>query len=238
MANRAEEIAATVTRAIVTRRLWPGSKLSEQTLADIFGVSRAVVRQAIIHLADGGLVAIQQNRGAFVSRPSYREAIEIYDALTIIEQGVAAQLAGRLSPQECAELRRHVNMQHKAVEEGNDALSDQLGSGFHEVLVRLARNSVVQEIHEQLIKRTSLLRTLVDNRFDYCGLLHDHTELIDHLEQGSVEKAQALIDRHHRNVVRGFVLDQNLEPKMTPQEALEPYLDQSNDKIEESGAVH
>lgn len=224
MATRADDIAKIVTRAIVNRRLWPGCKLSEQAMADIFGVSRPVVRQAIVRLADDGLVTIEHNRGAFISRPSYREAMEIYDALTMLEQGVAAQLSGRLGPHEWADLRRHVELQNKAVEEKNDALSDQLGSSFHEMFVRLARNTVVQEMHAQLIRRTALLRTLVSSRFDYCGLLHDHSTLINLLEDNKVSEAQVLIDRHHRNVVRGFVLDEDVKPIMSAQEALEPYL--------------
>ena len=225
MGNRSDEIARLVTRAIIGKRLWPGSKLSEQTLADVFDVSRAVVRQAIIRLSDDGLVVIERNRGAFVSRPSYREAVEIYDALTMLEQGVAAQLSGRLDAHGWSELRHHVALQHKAVENKNEELADQLGSGFHEVLVKMSRNSVVQEMHAKLIRRTALLRMLISSRFDYCGLLNDHSKLVDLLEDGQVTAAQELIDEHHRNVVRGYILDEKLEPKMNVREALELFID-------------
>lgn len=173
---------------------------------------------------------IERNRGAFVSRPSYREATEIYDAITMLEQGVVAQLAGRMDARGWDELRRQVEAQQKAVEDKNDALADELGAGFHEVLVSLSRNRVVQDLHAGLIRRTALLRTLVSNRFDYCGLLHDHTVLIDLLEEGKVKKAQDLIDIHHRNVVRGYVLDDTAEPSMTVREALEPYAEETGSK--------
>ncbi|MFD2739594.1 GntR family transcriptional regulator [Sulfitobacter aestuarii] len=223
MGNRSAEIAEAVTRAIVDKRLWPGSKLSEQSLADLFAVSRAVVRQAIIRLANDGLVELQRNKGASVIRPGYRDAVEIYDALTILEQGVAAQLAGRIGPRGWAELREHVQCQHAAVEAKDDARADALGWGFHAELVKLSRNSVVRELHTQLLRRTALLRTLVDSRFDYCGLLHDHSELIDLLEAGNVAEAQALIERHHRAVVSGFILDEDSAPAFSVQEALAPY---------------
>ena len=225
MGNRSDEISKIVTRAIINKRLQPGCKLGEQTLADVFGVSRAVVRQALIRLSEDGLVTMERNRGAFVSRPSMREAIEIYDALTILEQGVAAQLSGRLGARGWSELRRHVELQHKAVEEKNDGLSDQLGSGFHEVLVRLSNNTVVQQMHAQLIRRTALLRSLVSSRFDYCGLLHDHSVLIDLMEAGDVVEAQRLIDTHHRNVVKGYLLDDAVTPELTAREALEDYVE-------------
>ncbi|WP_112323983.1 GntR family transcriptional regulator [Oceanibium sediminis] len=225
MEHRSDGIAKAITRAIVNKRLAPGCKLSEQTLADVFKVSRTVVRQAIIKLTEDGLVTIERNRGAYVSTPSYRDAVEIYDALTILEQGVAAQLAGRLDARSWSELRRHVELQHKAVEEHQDGLADQLGSGFHELLIKFSNNSVVQAMHSQLIRRTSLLRFLVDSRFDYCGLLHDHAVLVDLLEEGQVAEAQKLIDEHHRTVVRGYLLDMERIPKMSAREALAPFVE-------------
>lgn len=225
MGNRSNEISKIVTRAIINKRLTPGCKLSEQSLADVFDVSRAVVRQAVIRLADDGLVTIERNRSAYVSKPSYREAVEIYDALTILEQSVAAQLAGRLDDRGWSKLRRHVELQQKAIEERQDDLADQLGLGFHELLVKFSNNSVVRSMHSQLIRRTALLRSLVDSRFDYCGLLHDHSNLIDLLQDNKVPEAQKLIDDHHRMVVRGYLLENDFVPKMSAKEALMPFVE-------------
>ena len=44
-------IVDALTRAIVEHRLHPGSKLAEQKLADHFGVSRTLVRQALFQLS-------------------------------------------------------------------------------------------------------------------------------------------------------------------------------------------
>ena len=224
MSNRSQAIADILTRAIIDHRLVPGCKLGERELSEIFGVSRIVIRQALIRLADHGLAQIERNRGAFVARPGMQEAIEIYDALTLVEQGVAAQLSERLGPAGWAELRQHVERQRQAVAAGNDALADVLGQEYHTLLVRLSRNKVMQEIHAQLLRRTTLLRSLITADFDYCNLLDDHTRLIDLLEKGRLKKALELIETHHRAVVRGYIMDREVFPELTPREALEPYL--------------
>ena len=228
MGTRSNEISKIVTRAIVDKRLLPGCKLSEQVLADVFHVSRAVVRQALIRLSEDGLVTSEQNRGAFVTRPSFREAMEIYDALTILEQAVAAQLAERLDARGWAELRHHVERQHQAVEDKNNALADQLGSGFHEVFVSFSYNSVIQQMHAQLVRRTALLRSLVSSRFDYCGLLHDHSKLIDLLEENRIAEARELIAVHYNNIVKSYLMVDEAQPAMSAREALEPYVTQTN----------
>ncbi|KUM23959.1 GntR family transcriptional regulator [Mesorhizobium loti] len=229
MSSRSQTIADILTRAIIDHRLVPGCKLGERELAEIFDVSRIVVRQALIRLADDGLAQIERNRGAFVAKPSMQEAMEIYDALTLVEQGVAAQLSDRLGPAGWAELRQHVERQRQAVAAGNDALADVLGQEFHTVFVRLSRNKVMQEIHAQLVRRTTLLRSLITADFDYCNLLDDHSRVVDLLEKGRLKQAMDLIDTHHRSVVRGYIMDREVFPEMTPAEALAPYLEAKAD---------
>ena len=57
-------IAARLTRAIVEHRLQPGTKLAEQKLADHFGVSRTLVRQALFQLSQNRLVRLEPARCA------------------------------------------------------------------------------------------------------------------------------------------------------------------------------
>jgi hypothetical protein len=84
---------------------------------------------------------------------------------------------------------------------------------------------VMQEIHAQLVRRTTLLRSLITADFDYCNLLDDHSRLIDLLERGRLKPAMELIDSHHRAVMRGYIMDRQVFPELSPREALQPYLD-------------
>ena len=65
-----QRIVDSITAAIVERRLMPGTKLSEQKIADIFKVSRTLVRQALNQLSRDRLVVLEPARGAFVATPS------------------------------------------------------------------------------------------------------------------------------------------------------------------------
>ena len=60
-------IVESITEAIVERRLMPGTKLAEQKIADIFHVSRTLVRQALNQLSRDRLVTLEPARGAFVA---------------------------------------------------------------------------------------------------------------------------------------------------------------------------
>ena len=92
-------IYGTLRHDIVTLRLRPGERLSENELAARFGTSRAPVREALIRLVEDGLIEVRPQRGSFVSRISLRamerarfvrEALEAAIVRRAAEQGISA----------------------------------------------------------------------------------------------------------------------------------------------------
>ena len=113
-------IYTSLRQDIVSLRLRPGERLSENELALRFGTSRAPVREALIRLVEDGLIDVRPQRGSFVSRISLkamerarfvREALEVAIIRRAAEQGmpdaarlqaedaIGAQLAARDNPE-------------------------------------------------------------------------------------------------------------------------------------------
>jgi DNA-binding GntR family transcriptional regulator len=208
MTARFKDVAARITQAILTGRLVPGTKLGERELGEVLDVSRIVVRQALIQLAEEGLVTIERNRGAFVTKPGMQDAIEIYEGLTLLEKGIVATLCERITPAGIAELRVHAERQRIATHESNDTFADHLGSEFHHVLVKLSRNRLLEDVHSQFVRRSQLLQALFPKDFDYCRLCEDHVKLVQLIERRQVKRAQDLIEEHYRTVLRGYHMEQ------------------------------
>ncbi len=80
-----KRIADSITTAIVERRLMPGTKLAEQKIADIFKVSRTLVRQAFHQLSRDKLVRLEPARGARVAEPGVEEARQIFEVRQMLE---------------------------------------------------------------------------------------------------------------------------------------------------------
>src|ERR1700709_1154845 len=83
--NATQRIAESITTAIVERRLMPGTKLAEQKIADIFKVSRTLVRQALMQLSRDKLITLEPARGARVAEPSVEEARQVFEARNTLE---------------------------------------------------------------------------------------------------------------------------------------------------------
>jgi DNA-binding FadR family transcriptional regulator len=113
-------VASSISREIAQGRLKPGDQLpTEQQLAQTFGVSRNVVREAIARLRSEGRIWSQQGRGAFITDEPNATVLTIdYDALQqsaafrslfelrgILEVQAAALAAQRRTDEDVAAMR-------------------------------------------------------------------------------------------------------------------------------------
>ncbi|MFC3108338.1 GntR family transcriptional regulator [Undibacterium arcticum] len=201
-----EAIVNRITNAIFQHRLLPGAKLNERDLAAIFGVSRTLIRQALIRLAKDKLVTIEPNRGAFVARPTLEEAHHLFDALIVLEKGLIEMIGQTITTKDIAALRAHVALQQQAQSSGDLHLADELGIQFHLLLAKLIRNPVLEEIHRELMSRERVITALYKADFDYPCLLNEHHAIINHLEKGSIKRAQKVLESHYRVVIKGYLL--------------------------------
>jgi DNA-binding GntR family transcriptional regulator len=94
-APTAEKIADHLTEAVHEHKVLPGMKLSEDEVGEIYSVGRTVVRQALRRLAHDGLVTIERNRGAFVAKPTIKEAREVFEARALLEPRITHAAAER-----------------------------------------------------------------------------------------------------------------------------------------------
>ena len=133
-ASVTDGIVDAITTAIVERRLMPGTKLVEQQIADIFEVSRTVVRQALNQLSRDRLVTLEPARGAFVATPSIDEARQVFQVRRLLEAGMMRQLAAQITDRQVDQLRAHLRDERQAVVRSDVSGRTRLLADFHVVL--------------------------------------------------------------------------------------------------------
>jgi DNA-binding GntR family transcriptional regulator len=82
----AEQVSGRLRELIFECRLLPGARLVERDLAELLGVSRTPVREALFQLRQEGLVTATHGRGLFVSALDETEIVEIYQAIAALER--------------------------------------------------------------------------------------------------------------------------------------------------------
>jgi len=185
-----------VFEAILDQRLPPGTKLTEESLAAIFGVSRAVVRKALLRLAHDKVVETRPNRGAAVAQPTPEEARHVFEGRRLIEGAVIRTVAVRARPREIARLRRMVADEVAAGRKGDRQTAIRLSGAFHMALAEIAGNAVYVDFLRELVSRTSLIIALYEAPGHSACVVDEHAALVEAIEARDAERAADLMARH------------------------------------------
>ncbi|HEU5176922.1 MAG TPA: GntR family transcriptional regulator [Burkholderiales bacterium] len=197
--RRPDEDAITerVLAAILEHRLPPGTKLGEDRLAGIFGVSRARVRRVLPRLAHEGVVRLEPNRGAFVAQPTVNEARDVFEARRLIEPGIVERLVQRSDLRTITvRLRQHVAAERRARAAGDTRSIVRLSGEFHILLADLAGNALLAKTMRELASLTCLIIALYDKPSVPACLGEEHGELVDALAAGEGARAVKLMAQH------------------------------------------
>ena len=95
----AEIVARLLSQAILDGDLAPGTRLREETLASVYGVSRTPIREALILLGSSGLIGLAPNRGATVLRLTVDDIAEIYHLRGLLESEAVSLATQRATPE-------------------------------------------------------------------------------------------------------------------------------------------
>ena len=189
-------------REIVTLRLRPGERLSENELASRFGTSRAPVREALIRLVEDGLIEVRPQRGSFVSRLSLRamerarfvrEALEVAIIRRAAEQGISDKAR--------EQLEQAIAAQKKAA--GDPDLFTRRDDQFHRGLAEAAGLSSVWDVIEREKAQFDRLRYLsLPASTPVDLLIRQHLTILSATLSRKPAAAEKAVRVHMREVLR------------------------------------
>jgi DNA-binding GntR family transcriptional regulator len=192
-----EAVYAAIHEAVLDHRLPPGTKLKEIPLAELFGVTRSVVRKALARLAHERVVELRTNRGAIVASPSVEESRNLFAARLVIERAIVDALARSITKPQARELRALVQEENAAYQRGEMRAGLKLSREFHCVIARMAGNTVLTEFLEQLVARTPLVLLAYRGPMQHTGCANDeHAAIADAIAAGQADKAVTLLKSH------------------------------------------
>ncbi|QTN24351.1 GntR family transcriptional regulator [Rhizobacter sp. AJA081-3] len=202
-----QRIVESITTAIVERRLMPGTKLAEQKIADIFKVSRTLVRQALNQLSRDKLVTLEPARGARVAEPSIEEARQVFEVRNMLESAMIRRAAAELSDAQLAELRTHLRDEQAAVQRTDVSGRTRLLADFHVVIATMLGNQVLAELLSDLVTRSSLIALMYQSSHSAEHSFDEHVAIVDALTRRDAKAAVRLMEDHLHNVERNLQLD-------------------------------
>lgn len=204
-------IAERVVEAILAQKLAPGERLGEQALAENFGVSRTMVREALMQLQARGFVEVQSRRGWFVVEPSPEEARDAFAARRIVEAGILAE-AGRPLSKVIRKLREHIADEKRAIAGADAATRAFLLADFHVCLADQMGHRLLCDVLRDLTARTTLAATLFQSKHEAAQSCAEHAAIVAALEAGDTARARQLMLDHIGNVEEALQVEAAADP--------------------------
>jgi DNA-binding GntR family transcriptional regulator len=205
--SRTDQIVDAIVGAIVERRLMPGTKLVEQQIADVFSVSRTVVRQALNRLSRDRLVTLEPARGAFVAMPGIDEARQVFQVRRLVEGGMVQQLAQQINAAQLDQLRAHLRDEREAVTRNDVAGRTRLLADFHVLLAQLLGNAVLAELIADLLSRSQLIALMYQSVHSAEHSQAEHAQIVEALQRRDGAEAARLVEQHIASVEQNLRLD-------------------------------
>ena len=196
----ADKVFNELTTAIVRGELSPGTRLSEQTLVERYGGSRAPMREAIQKLESRNLVVRVPHAGARVVSLSLSELRDIYEVRVELESMACRLAAQRMTDSEIDELRRLL-AEHEAsiaAEQGQSYYQKAGDLDFH---YRINKGSNNSRLHQMLcgelyhLVRMYRYQTSTSNKRPQLAL-QEHQRIVEAIAARDAELAELLMRRH------------------------------------------
>jgi len=216
----ARRIAKTLRRAIVTMRVRPGEMLSEQEIAQQFGVSRQPVREAFIKLSEAGLVRVLPQRGTLVvkiSVPAVEDARFVREAIecALARRAAAAIQADRSGIEPLEAL--FAAQERAAV--GRDAETFfQRDEDFHRALAALAGRPSAWRTVEEVKAQMDRVRFLdMSEAQPMAVAMQQHRKILDAVGAGDADTAEEAMRIHLSQIEKTLPLLSRRHPELFEQ---------------------
>ena len=187
-----------IRAAIVNGEFGLGSQMSEAQLAQQLGVSKTPVREALLRLADEGLVDVKPQRGTFVARLSLKR---IEEAL-FVRQAVECMILERVAAREdraaiAARLGAIVAEQAAAIDAGDVGTALDADTRFHHAMVVASGLEGVWSVVGEARDLHHRIRAIaVPELGSAAQAIRDHRAIVRAVRDGDAARAARAMERH------------------------------------------
>jgi len=201
-ASTAVRVASVLRERIARGELRPGSRLIELDISRELGVSRSPVREALLRLAEEGLVEILPYRGAMVVPLDKTRLAELLEFRLALEHFALERLVEKNDRAEIARLRELLNTLRAAIAQGDRQATIDADLAMHREMIAMAGNALVERSFESIIVQIRLYIDVTSARYERADdLATEHEAFFTAVERGEFLMSRKLLDAH---IMHGF----------------------------------
>ena len=176
----ADQAVAAIRAAIRDGTLRAGRLYSAYQVASHLGVSRSPVREALMRLAEAGMVAFERNRGFRIVIPGAADIAEIFQLRLLLEVPAVRQAAKRAPPGLVTGLAAELSQMRAAAAGHDEALFMRHDQRLHRLILETAGNARLTALVDNLRDATRTLgASTADRSRDLNDIAAEHVPIVD-----------------------------------------------------------
>ncbi|WP_433655601.1 GntR family transcriptional regulator [Nocardia sp. CA-128927] len=193
--SKSEQIAAEIRDAIRQGRLERGILYSSRELGERFGASRTPVREALLKLADLGLVKIERNRGARVLGQDGRGIVDLCSLRVLLEPPACRSAAAVMTSRDDEAMMTEYRIMERTADGGAEYFA--ADERLHELILQASGNRRLAKFVNELRQTLSLDgRRSVPRYQPVDTALKDHWAIIEALRKRDGVGAERAMRKH------------------------------------------
>ena len=209
-----------IVDAVLDHRLPPGTRLTEDKLCSIFGVSRTRIKPILVRLGNEKIITLAHHRGASVTKPTPQESAEVFETRRLVEPVLLQRFMGLATAEDIAYLSRNIAQDREAQAQGNSHRAIGLTGEFHLYIARHAQHDTLNRLLHELVTRTCLILMAwgardkaVQREHAACGC-QEHRRLLDAIRLRDVTEAQSQMVAHLHTIESQLHFSDHDEPEI------------------------
>ena len=192
-----DQIYADLRQRIIHFTLPPGAAIAKNEVAAEFAVSQTPVREAMLRLADEGLVDIYPQSRTVVSLIDVQHARELHFLRLSVEIEIVRVLATEISPKGLATIKAKIERQSVELHADNLTAFKIADTSFHEEMFRLAHVQGLARLMDSRRGHYDRIRGLFLQHYQRReNVIDEHQAILDALSAGDPAGAEAAVRRH------------------------------------------
>lgn len=202
----AEETYSRLRDAIFAGEFQPTDKLDIPHLAELFGISKQPVKDAVARLSTEGLVVIVPRKGTYVRPVTKEDAVNILNARLMMETWAIAH-ARPISPSVLEDMAQLIETMHAAIRssEFDFGSYNECDMQFHEQLVMLAENPEILRSYKALHSHYVTARYYYKRLDKSIASDDDHQQIWKCLSKHQLAQACSIVEHHIQTGIDGIV---------------------------------
>lgn len=181
---------------IINLHLRPGTMISAAEMAEVTGISRTPIREAMQELEKTGILEIFPQAGSRISYIDYSRIHESCFIRQTLETAVVDLACEVITPADEHAFRDILDLQAKCVERGNAGGFLELDHMFHRQLYKLTDKPLTRQTLEGCLWHFDRLRSLSFTAVSIGQFVEDHRAIFEAIRARDKRAARKLVLRH------------------------------------------